>query len=41
MERCPWCFGNEKMIHYHDKEWGVPEDRLFHPSVMCRCGFMT
>ena len=24
MERCPWCLGNEKMIHYHDEEWGVP-----------------
>ena len=24
MERCPWCLGNEKMICYHDEEWGVP-----------------
>ncbi|MDE7218142.1 MAG: DNA-3-methyladenine glycosylase I [Oscillospiraceae bacterium] len=24
MERCPWCLGNEKMIRYHDEEWGVP-----------------
>ena len=23
MERCPWCLGNEKMIRYHDEEWGV------------------
>ena len=22
--RCPWCLNNEKMIQYHDKEWGVP-----------------
>ena len=22
MERCPWCLGNEKMIRYHDEEWG-------------------
>ncbi len=24
MERCTWCLCNEKMIDYHDKEWGVP-----------------
>lgn len=24
MERCPWCSPNEKMIRYHDEEWGVP-----------------
>ena len=24
MERCSWCLGNEKMIRYHDEEWGVP-----------------
>ena len=24
MERCPWCPENEKMIRYHDEEWGVP-----------------
>lgn len=24
MERCPWCLCNEKMIRYHDEEWGVP-----------------
>ena len=24
VERCPWCLGNEKMIRYHDEEWGVP-----------------
>ncbi len=24
MERCAWCLGNEKMVRYHDEEWGVP-----------------
>lgn len=24
MIRCPWCEINEKMIQYHDSEWGVP-----------------
>lgn len=24
LERCPWCQCNEKMIRYHDEEWGVP-----------------
>ena len=24
MDRCPWCACNEKMIRYHDEEWGVP-----------------
>ncbi len=24
MDRCPWCTCNEKMIRYHDEEWGVP-----------------
>lgn len=24
MERCQWCLGSEKMISYHDKEWGLP-----------------
>ena len=23
MERCSWCMCNEKMIRYHDEEWGV------------------
>jgi DNA-3-methyladenine glycosylase I len=23
--RCPWCLsGNERYVHYHDTEWGVP-----------------
>lgn len=24
MERCQWCLGSEKMISYHDEEWGLP-----------------
>lgn len=24
MQRCNWCLCNEKMIKYHDEEWGVP-----------------
>lgn len=24
MERCGWCMCNEKMMKYHDEEWGVP-----------------
>ncbi len=24
MNRCPWCLGNEKLMLYHDTEWGVP-----------------
>ena len=24
MNRCKWCLSNEKMIRYHDEEWGVP-----------------
>ena len=24
MDRCPLCTCNEKMIRYHDEEWGVP-----------------
>ena len=23
MERCSWCLCNEKMIKYHDEEWGA------------------
>jgi DNA-3-methyladenine glycosylase I len=22
--RCKWCLGNQLMMDYHDKEWGVP-----------------
>ena len=42
MERCPWCPENEKMIRYHDEEWGVPvhDDRkqfefLMMEVVLC------
>lgn len=24
MERCGWCLCNEKMVKYHDEEWGIP-----------------
>lgn len=24
MERCNWCLCNEKMVKYHDEEWGIP-----------------
>ena len=24
MNRCLWCTCNDKMICYHDEEWGVP-----------------
>ena len=24
IDRCSWCLKNEKMIKYHDEEWGVP-----------------
>ena len=43
MERCPWCLGNEKMIHYHDEEWGAPvhDDRKQFEFLMMevmQCG---
>ncbi len=43
MERCPWCLGNEKMIRYHDEEWGVPvhDDRKQFEFLMMevmQCG---
>lgn len=22
--RCGWCLCNDKMVRYHDEEWGVP-----------------
>ena len=41
--RCPWCLGNEKMIRYHDEEWGVPvhDDRKQFEFLMMevmQCG---
>lgn len=43
MKRCPWCLGNEKMIRYHDEEWGVPvhDDRKQFEFLMMevmQCG---
>ena len=43
MNRCKWCLCNEKMIHYHDEEWGVPvhDDRKQFEFLMMevmQCG---
>ena len=43
MERCPWCLCNEKMVRYHDEEWGVPvhDDRKQFEFLMMevmQCG---
>ena len=43
MNRCPWCLCNEKMIRYHDEEWGVPlhDDRKQFEFLMMevmQCG---
>ena len=43
MERCGWCLCNEKMIKYHDEEWGVPvhDDRKQFEFLMLevmQCG---
>src|ERR1700733_8166011 len=35
--RCPWCLSSERMIKYHDEEWGIPvhDDRkLFEFMVL-------
>lgn len=24
MNRCKWCLSSDKMIKYHDEEWGLP-----------------
>jgi len=35
--RCPWCLANDRMIAYHDKEWGVPvhnDRKLFEFMVL-------
>ncbi|GFI64890.1 DNA-3-methyladenine glycosylase 1 [Lachnospiraceae bacterium] len=42
-ERCGWCLCNEKMIRYHDEEWGVPlhDDRKQFEFLMMeamQCG---
>ena len=43
MERCGWCLCNEKMVKYHDEEWGVPvhDDRKQFEYLMMeamQCG---
>lgn len=43
MNRCPWCLGTEKMIRYHDEEWGAPvhDDRKQFEFLMLeamQCG---
>lgn len=43
MKRCAWCMMNEKMIRYHDEEWGVPlhDDRKQFEFLMMevmQCG---
>ncbi|MCX7737041.1 MAG: DNA-3-methyladenine glycosylase I [Candidatus Kapabacteria bacterium] len=35
--RCDWCLRNEKMIKYHDTEWGVPlhnDKKLFEFLIL-------
>lgn len=35
--RCDWCLVNEKMIKYHDMEWGVPlhnDKKLFEFLIL-------
>ena len=34
--RCKWCLSSEKMIAYHDDEWGVPvhDDRLLFEYIV-------
>lgn len=43
MNRCPWCLGTERMIRYHDEEWGAPvhDDRKQFEFLMLeamQCG---
>lgn len=43
MKRCEWCLINEKMIKYHDEEWGIPvhDDRKQFEFLMMeviQCG---
>lgn len=43
MNCCPWCLGTEKMIRYHDEEWGAPvhDDRKQFEFLMLeamQCG---
>lgn len=34
--RCKWCLSSEKMMAYHDKEWGVPvhDDNLLFEYIV-------
>lgn len=37
IKRCDWCLGNDLMIKYHDKEWGVPnhsDKKLFEYLIL-------
>ena len=43
MKRCKWCGINEKMVKYHDEEWGIPlhDDRKQFEFLMMevmQCG---
>lgn len=43
MERCKWCLCNDKMVRYHDMEWGLPvhDDRKQFEYLMMevmQCG---
>jgi DNA-3-methyladenine glycosylase I len=36
VQRCPWAAGNERLVEYHDREWGVPvhDDRRFFEFLL-------
>jgi DNA-3-methyladenine glycosylase I len=36
VQRCPWAEGNERLVEYHDREWGVPvhDDRRFFEFLL-------
>jgi hypothetical protein len=36
IQRCAWPMGNERMIEYHDTEWGVPlhDDRTHFEYIL-------
>ena len=36
VKRCAWCLSSEKMIDYHDKEWGMPlhDDRKLFEFII-------
>jgi DNA-3-methyladenine glycosylase I len=36
VQRCPWADGNERLVEYHDREWGVPvhDDRRFFEFLL-------